>query len=112
MAERKRKESGSASARERTGTPARRRAPARAKSAAAPTEAAGPAINESEDAAITQASKSDIIPELTPFDHAAEHEEIARLAYAYYEARGGEGGSAEEDWLRAEQELRRRRAAL
>jgi Protein of unknown function (DUF2934) len=33
-------------------------------------------------------------------------EAIARLAYSYWEARGGEGGSPEEDWLRAEQELR------
>ena len=31
---------------------------------------------------------------------------IARLAYSYWEARGFTGGSAEEDWLRAEQELR------
>jgi hypothetical protein len=35
----------------------------------------------------------------------AAHEEIARLAYAYWEARRGEGGSPEEDWLRAEREL-------
>lgn len=33
-------------------------------------------------------------------------EQIALLAYSYWEARGGQGGSAEEDWLRAEQELR------
>jgi hypothetical protein len=33
-------------------------------------------------------------------------EEIARLAYLYWLDRGGEHGSAEEDWLRAEQELR------
>ena len=33
-------------------------------------------------------------------------EEIARLAYSYWEARGCQGGSSEEDWLRAEQELR------
>lgn len=33
-------------------------------------------------------------------------EEIARLAYHYWLDRGGEHGSAEEDWLRAEQELR------
>ena len=33
-------------------------------------------------------------------------QEIARLAYSYWEARGCEGGSAEEDWLRAERELR------
>ena len=32
-------------------------------------------------------------------------EEIARLAYAHWEARGGEGGSPEEDWFRAEREL-------
>jgi hypothetical protein len=35
-----------------------------------------------------------------------EPEEIARLAYYYWEARGGQGGSPEEDWLRAEQQLR------
>ena len=33
-------------------------------------------------------------------------EEIARLAYSYWEARGYHGGSPEEDWLRAEQEIR------
>jgi hypothetical protein len=32
--------------------------------------------------------------------------EIACLAYAYWEARGCQGGSAEEDWFRAEAELR------
>lgn len=35
-------------------------------------------------------------------------EEIARLAYSYWESRGGEGGSPEEDWARAERELRSR----
>jgi hypothetical protein len=35
-------------------------------------------------------------------------EEIARSAYTYWEARGGQGGSAEEDWYRAERELRGR----
>ncbi|MGA2271107.1 MAG: DUF2934 domain-containing protein [Bryobacteraceae bacterium] len=34
------------------------------------------------------------------------HDEIARLAYSYWEARGCRGGSSEEDWLRAERELR------
>ena len=33
-------------------------------------------------------------------------DEIARLAYSYWEARGYAGGSSEEDWLRAEMELR------
>lgn len=35
-------------------------------------------------------------------------EEIAAVAYSYWEARGRQGGSEAEDWLRAEQELRRR----
>lgn len=43
------------------------------------------------------------------FDPVSEREEIARLAYSYWEARGGVGGSPEEDWLRAEEEVRRRR---
>ena len=33
-------------------------------------------------------------------------DEIARLAYSYWEARGYAGGSSEEDWLRSERELR------
>lgn len=32
-------------------------------------------------------------------------EQIASLAYSYWEARSYQGGSPEEDWLRAEQEL-------
>lgn len=32
-------------------------------------------------------------------------EDIARLAYSFWEARGFKHGSAEEDWLKAEQEL-------
>jgi hypothetical protein len=38
---------------------------------------------------------------------APSHSEIAALAYSYWEARGGQGGSAAEDWLGAERELRR-----
>jgi Protein of unknown function (DUF2934) len=40
---------------------------------------------------------------------APTHNEIADLAYEYWEARGGQGGSPWEDWFRAEQELLRRR---
>lgn len=32
-------------------------------------------------------------------------EEIAKLAYSYWEARGCQGGSPEEDWFRAQREL-------
>lgn len=37
--------------------------------------------------------------------HELKAGEIAVLAYSYWEARGAQDGSAEEDWFRAEQEL-------
>ena len=37
--------------------------------------------------------------------------ETASLAYSYWEERGGVGGSAEDDWFRAETELRARAAS-
>jgi hypothetical protein len=40
---------------------------------------------------------------------APTEDQIAELAYSYWEARGGQGGSPWEDWFRAEQELKRRR---
>ncbi|HWR50971.1 MAG TPA: DUF2934 domain-containing protein [Bryobacteraceae bacterium] len=43
------------------------------------------------------------------FNTVSERTEIERLAYSYWEARGGQDGSPEEDWLRAEQEFRARR---
>jgi hypothetical protein len=42
-----------------------------------------------------------------PRSAAPDPAEVARLAYSYWEARGCQGGSPEEDWLRAEDELRR-----
>ena len=38
------------------------------------------------------------------------HDEIAVLAYSYWEARGCQGGSPDGDWFRAERELRSRLA--
>jgi Protein of unknown function (DUF2934) len=35
-------------------------------------------------------------------------QEVAGLAYSYWQARGGIGGSAEQDWYRAEKEIRSR----
>jgi hypothetical protein len=37
---------------------------------------------------------------------ALEHERIAALAYAYWEQRGCPQGSPDEDWHRAEQDIR------
>ncbi len=39
-------------------------------------------------------------------DSTVDREAVARLAYSYWVARGYVGGSAEEDWLRAEREIR------
>ncbi len=41
--------------------------------------------------------------------YAPSREEIARLAYFYWESRGHNGGSPEADWFRAEKELKGRR---
>jgi DUF2934 family protein len=51
------------------------------------------------------ADSNPVVTESTP--QYPEYEAIARLAYAKWEARGYEAGSPEEDWLQAEQELRR-----
>jgi hypothetical protein len=45
------------------------------------------------------------------WDVAPLHQSIAELAYAAWEARGRQGGSAEDDWLRAEAEIRANIAA-
>jgi len=39
-----------------------------------------------------------------------QHKKIARLAYSYWEARGCPLGSPEEDWFRAEEEIRRQKS--
>lgn len=40
--------------------------------------------------------------------NAPTEDQISELAYSYWEARGGQGGSPWEDWFRAEQELKRK----
>lgn len=49
-------------------------------------------------------------PAETAAGYAPLFDEIARVAYSYWVARGCQGGSAEDDWLRAERELRSRRS--
>jgi hypothetical protein len=51
---------------------------------------------------------SGVEEEFAPTD-APSHQEIARLAYSYWEARGRQHGSALEDWLRAEREIPKRK---
>ena len=45
-------------------------------------------------------------PSAAPLTVGPTQDEIAKLAYSYWEARGYTGGSPDEDWIRAEQELR------
>jgi len=72
---------------------------ARKKSAVVPVEAVAEPIASaiSEVEAVTSAPLSE-----------PANETVAALAYSYWAARGYQGGSPEEDWLRAEQELRLR----
>jgi hypothetical protein len=44
----------------------------------------------------------------TAITDSEQHEEIAWLAYQYYEERERKNGSPEDDWYRAEEEIRRR----
>jgi len=84
--------------------PVRRKAATRprAKRAAEPVAPLVPAAPEQEPV-VPQAQTATFAPSYTP-----SSDEIARLAYSYWEARGCQGGCPEEDWLRAEEELRNR----
>jgi len=55
-------------------------------------------------------SATDGIAETAAVGSAPDPEQIARLAYSYWQARGCREGSPDEDWLRAEAELRKQAA--
>lgn len=40
--------------------------------------------------------------------HSVPHDDVAKLAHTYWQQRGGRHGDHEEDWYRAEQELRKK----
>ena len=65
------------------------------------TGAAAPARKRKHTAAKHAVAAPAAFAEPTP-----KFEEIATLAYSYWESRGCQGGSPEEDWFRAEQALR------
>lgn len=52
------------------------------------------------------------IAEPAPSIDLEDQEEIARLAYSYWLARGCPEGSPEEDWLLAEQEVRQQHKTM
>ncbi|PWT98799.1 MAG: hypothetical protein C5B51_28500 [Terriglobia bacterium] len=60
---------------------------------------------------LLEKTRSTASPEMIDRDEelaAPSQDEIAALAYSYWEARGGHGGSPWDDWFRAEEELKRR----
>jgi hypothetical protein len=76
--------------------------------AAAPARARRrPAASSKKHVAVEQAGSETKSAKSTSIAREPSREEIARLAFLYWEARGHQSGCAEEDWLRAEQELRR-----
>jgi hypothetical protein len=82
--------------------PANKRRAARAKSSAG---------NQPDAVPEDLSAQSGTAAQQAPPDPAVDREEVERLAHSYWEARGCPEGSAEEDWFRAEQEVRARRAA-
>jgi acetaldehyde dehydrogenase (acetylating) len=88
--------------------------PARRKAAAPRTRATAkraamltkPASEEEAAIPVVTAVSEIVRPEYLP-----SHEEIAALAYTYWEERGYAHGDPEHDWLRAEAELRQRALA-
>ena len=87
--------------------PARRKA-ARPRSKHSATPAEAPVNSASAEPAPTLSETSLSVTTVQPAVAIAEpaQEDIARLAYSYWEGRGCQGGSAEEDWLRAEVAIR------
>ena len=55
--------------------------------------------------------RSDVATDLDIEHRTVDQEAVARLAYFYWEERGCPTDSPDEDWLRAEAELRNRLAA-
>jgi hypothetical protein len=77
-----------------------------------PVQRPGEVERREQDAAQLKDQKPVIPPhtaaEVAPSDY-LDREEIARLAYGYWlERQGCDGGCAEDDWLRAENEMRGR----
>jgi hypothetical protein len=84
---------------------------ARVETAAAKPEAVEPVVAAAAKKPETAKPSAALAPNQPASDEtrpnrAPNHEEIARRAYELWVKRHGMGGTAQEDWLRAEQELR------
>ena len=85
-------------------------APARRKTTAARPKHS-PTTAEPVSPVVSEPKKETPIPETVAACYPSP-EEISLQAFLYWEARGYQGGSPEEDWLRAEEELRTRALAV
>jgi hypothetical protein len=71
------------------------------KTASKPKSATGSAAHKHHAKSIESVVETPVVqPAVT-----ITHEAVATLAYSFWEARGCQGGSPEQDWLRAEREL-------
>jgi Protein of unknown function (DUF2934) len=76
---------------------------------AASKRAKSPVTRKHRNSAVAERAETATVPSSNPpatESYSPSFDEIAQLAYSYWESRGYHGGSPEEDWLRAEQELR------
>jgi hypothetical protein len=73
--------------------------------AAVPARRVSTSIRTRKNVPATQAETVAQAPAVQAQQTEPTYEAIAALAYSYWEARGYQGGSAEEDWLRAEREI-------
>ena len=76
--------------------------PARAKTSAAPRK---PPVLKAKAAAAAASATAAIV---APFDPEAHHEEIRHQAYLFSLERSGASADPQDDWFRAEAEIRRR----
>lgn len=71
------------------------------------TKKTGQAVSRTEPVAAGQSAATAVLtPRQQSQGRVVTHEDIALLAYSYWEERGYQGGSPVEDWLRAEYVLR------
>jgi hypothetical protein len=78
------------------GAPVKHRSTTRSKASSSHTRASEPS-HYTEDVSTAG---------LNQLAQALDREQVAKLAYSYWEGRGYQGGCPEDDWFRAEQELR------
>jgi hypothetical protein len=76
--------------------------------ARAPRASANAVTHKHKKATIAATPVEPVVAEIAAPVAEPTYEEISKLAYSYWVARGYQGGSQEEDWFRATDELRNR----